>query len=128
MSGPTRYDLIVCRLVEEEGEYVLYSDRVAEVERLRREQVEFTGAALCALGVNRDESVAPGNQVLSEIERLRRELAEAEEAIREAGDLIDELIADRWSSVADDLLGERAEWKESRPVQRAFLDKEAGNV
>lgn len=55
-----------------------------EVERLRREQVEFTGAALCALGVNRDESMAPGNQVLSEIERLRRELAEAYEALRDA--------------------------------------------
>src|SRR5690606_26352255 len=38
----------------------------AENERLLREQAEFTGAALCALGLNRDECVSPGNQVLDE--------------------------------------------------------------
>jgi len=31
--------------------------------------------------VNRDESVAPGNQVLAEVERLRGLLGDAEEAI-----------------------------------------------
>lgn len=56
----------------------------AEVEMQRRDQTEFIGAALCALGVNRDESVAPGNQILAEIERLRGLLKDADEAIREA--------------------------------------------
>lgn len=43
----------------------------AELERVRRELAEFTGAALCALGVNRDESVSPGNQVIAAIIDLR---------------------------------------------------------
>lgn len=50
-------------------------DLEAEIEMQRRDQTEFIGAALCALGVNRDESVAPGNQILAEIERLRGQLA-----------------------------------------------------
>ncbi len=47
----------------------------AELELLRRELAEFTGAALCALGVNRDESVSPGNQVIAAIVHLRAKAA-----------------------------------------------------
>lgn len=56
----------------------------AENERLLREQAEFTGVALCALGLNRDEYVSPGNQVLDEINRLTTKVSELTRLLGEA--------------------------------------------
>lgn len=56
----------------------------AKNERLLREQAEFTGAALCALGLNRDECVSPGNQVLDEINRLTTKVSELTRLLGEA--------------------------------------------